>query len=180
MSESQRTLIFVGVALVSGVLAWFAGPSAPKPNTEIVGVGELFYPDFKDADAAKSMEVVNYNPDTASVRPFAIVQDKSGLWRIPYAHNYPADGKERLAKTATAMTRKHTLRGEGSSSKLLRMASAAASPISNVSPISRRPTRCHFRQSGSRGAAPARTKSDFRRCKDVATVPRRHRRVLTV
>ena len=103
MSESQRTLIFVGVALVSGVLAWFAGPSAPKPNTEIVGVGELFYPDFKDADAAKSMEVVNYNPDTASVRPFAIVQDKSGLWRIPYAHNYPADGKERLAKTATAM-----------------------------------------------------------------------------
>lgn len=103
MSESQRTVIFVVVATVSGVLAWFAGPQAPRPSSEITGVGELFYPEFKDADAAKSMEVVNYNPDTASVRPFAIVQDKSGLWRIPYAHDYPADGKERLAKTATAM-----------------------------------------------------------------------------
>ena len=103
MNESQRTLIFVIVAAVSVVAARFAGPSAPKPNAEITGVGDLFYPDFNDADAAKSMEVASYNPDTATVRPFAIVQDKSGLWRIPYAHNYPADGKDRLAKTATSM-----------------------------------------------------------------------------
>lgn len=103
MSESQRTLFFVVAASVCSIAAWFGGPSGPKPSTEITGVGDLFYPDFKDADAAKSMEVINYNPDTASVRPFAIVQDKSGLWRIPYAHNYPADGKERLAKTATSM-----------------------------------------------------------------------------
>lgn len=103
MNESQRTVAFVVVAVVSMVVARFAGPTAPKPTAEVSEVGQLFYPDFKDADAAKSMEVTSYNPDTASVRPFAIVQDKTGLWRIPYAHNYPADGKDRLAKTAASM-----------------------------------------------------------------------------
>lgn len=103
MNESQRTIAFAVVAVVAVVLARFAGPSAPKPTAEITGVGELFYPDFKDADAAKSLEVTSYNPDTASVRPFMVVQDKNGLWRIPYAHNYPADGKDRLAKTAASM-----------------------------------------------------------------------------
>ena len=103
MNESQRTLVFLGLAAVSLIGARFAGPSAPKPSAEISGIGEPFYPDFKDADAAKSLEVINYNPETSAVKPFAIVQDKSGLWRIPYAHNYPADGKERLAKTAASM-----------------------------------------------------------------------------
>ncbi len=103
MNESQRTVVFVVVAVVSMVVARFVGPTAPKPTAEVSEVGQLFYPDFKDADAAKSMEVTSYNPDTASVRPFAIVQDKTGLWRIPYAHNYPADGKDRLAKTAASM-----------------------------------------------------------------------------
>ena len=103
MNESQRTLVFLGLAAVSLIGARFAGPSAPKPSAEISGIGEPFYPDFKDADAAKSLEVINYNPETSAVKPFAIVQDKTGLWRIPYAHNYPADGKERLAKTAASM-----------------------------------------------------------------------------
>lgn len=103
MNETQRTVIFVVVAAVSIVGARFAGPATPKPTAEIMGIGEPFYPDFTDAAAAKSLEVASYNPDTATVRPFAIVQDKTGLWRIPYAHNYPADGKDRLAKTAASM-----------------------------------------------------------------------------
>ena len=103
MNESQRTLLFVVVAAVSIVAARFAGPSTPKAPEETSEVGTWFYPDFKEADAAKSLEVTMYNPENASVRPFAIVQDKSGMWRIPYAHNYPADGKDRLAKTAASM-----------------------------------------------------------------------------
>lgn len=101
--ESQRTAIFAVIAAISVVAARFAGPSIPKSSVEVSDIGEAFYPTFTDASAAKSLEVVSYNADTATVRPFAIVQDKSGLWRIPYAHNYPADGKERLAKTATSM-----------------------------------------------------------------------------
>ncbi|HEY4261314.1 MAG TPA: DUF4340 domain-containing protein [Schlesneria sp.] len=103
MNESQRTIAFVVVAAVSVVAARFAGPSAPKATAEVTNIGEVFYPDFTDANAAKSLEVASYNPDTATVRPFAIVQDKTGMWRIPYAHSYPADGKDRLAKTAASM-----------------------------------------------------------------------------
>lgn len=103
MNESQRTIAFVVVAAVSVIAARFVGPSAPKVTAEATNIGETFYPDFTDAEAAKSLEVASYNPDTATVRPFAIVQDKTGMWRIPYAHSYPADGKERLAKTAASM-----------------------------------------------------------------------------
>ena len=103
MNESQRTLAFVIVAVVSLVAARFAGPSGPKASTEITDVGQVFYPEFKDADAAKSLQVTNYNSETAEVRPFSVVQGKDGLWRIPTRHNYPADGKDRLAKTATSV-----------------------------------------------------------------------------
>ena len=103
MNELQRTLAFVAVAVVSVVAARFAGPSTPKQTAAITGVGEVFYPDFKDADAAKSLQVSSYNAETAEVRPFSVVQGKDGLWRIPTRHNYPADGQERLAKTATSM-----------------------------------------------------------------------------
>lgn len=103
MNESQRTIVFVVVAAVSVIGARFVGPAAPKLSAEVSNIGEPFYPDFTDAAAAKSLEVASYNADNATVRPFAIIQDKSGMWRIPYAHNYPADGKERLAKTATSM-----------------------------------------------------------------------------
>ena len=103
MNESQRTLAFVVVAVVSVVAARFAGPSGPRVSTEITEVGTVFYPDFKDAEAAKSLQVTNYNPETAEVRPFSVVQGKDGLWRIPTRNNYPADGKDRLAKTATSV-----------------------------------------------------------------------------
>ena len=103
MNESQRTLAFVIVAVVSLAAARFAGPSGPKASTEITDVGQVFYPEFKDADEAKSLQVTNYNPETAEVRPFSVVQGKDGLWRISTRNNYPADGKDRLAKTATSV-----------------------------------------------------------------------------
>jgi hypothetical protein len=103
MNESQRTFAFLILAIISVAAARFAGPAVPKPVAEITDVGKLFYPDFTDADLAKSLQVTNYNAETAEVRPFGVVQGKDGLWRIPTRHNYPADGKDRLAKTATSM-----------------------------------------------------------------------------
>lgn len=102
MTESQRTLAFVGVAVASLGLALIAAPTGPKPPKDYQRVGEEFYPDFKDPDAAKKLEVVSYNPDTAEARVFG-VEFKDGLWRIPSRHNYPADGKDRLAKCATTV-----------------------------------------------------------------------------
>lgn len=102
MTEIQRTLTFVGVAAASLVVALFAAPSPPKPPKAFEEVGAEFYPDFKDPDAAKQLQVIAYNPDTAEARVFG-VEFKNGLWRIPSRHNYPADGKDRLAKCAASI-----------------------------------------------------------------------------
>lgn len=104
MTEVQRTLTFVGVAAASLVVALFAAPSTPKAPAAFSEVGTEFFPDFTDPDTAKSLQVIAYDPTTAEARLFGI-EFKDGLWRIPSRHNYPADGKDRLAKCAASITR---------------------------------------------------------------------------
>ena len=103
MNETARTSVYVAAAIVSLIVALFAGPSVPKAPKEFSQVGTEFYPDFTDAKAAKSLQVVSYNSDTAAVRVFGVEQGSDGVWRIPSRHGYPVDGKERLAKTATSV-----------------------------------------------------------------------------
>ncbi|HET6426225.1 MAG TPA: DUF4340 domain-containing protein [Planctomycetaceae bacterium] len=102
MNEIQRTLTFAVTAVVSLGLAWVAAPGTPRPLKEFQEVNQEFYPDFKDADAAKQLDVIAYNPDTAEARVFGITF-KDGLWRIPSRYNYPVDGKDRLAKCAASV-----------------------------------------------------------------------------
>jgi hypothetical protein len=113
MTEIQRTLTFVGIAAASLVVGLFAAPSAPKPLEEFSDVGKEFYPDFTDPAAAKQLQVIAYNADTAEARVFG-VEFKNGLWRIPSRHNYPADGKDRLAKCAASIIglKRETLAGQ--------------------------------------------------------------------
>lgn len=68
MRETQRTLIFAGVALVALVAALFAGPSTPKPPKDFDSVGKEFFPEFTNASDAKSLEVVSYDKETAEAR----------------------------------------------------------------------------------------------------------------
>ena len=103
MNETVRTSIFVAGAALSLIAARFIGPSVPKSPQEFSQVGSLFYPDFTDADAARSLQVVNYNADTAAVRIFGVEQGPDGIWRIPSRNGYPVDGKDRLAKSATSV-----------------------------------------------------------------------------
>lgn len=103
MNESTRTLVYVGIAIVSLIAARFAGPTVPKPPTEFSQVGTEFFPDFTDAKAAKSLQVVSYNSDTATIRVFGVEQGPDGVWRVPSRHGYPVDGKDRLSKTATSV-----------------------------------------------------------------------------
>ena len=103
MNETVRTSIFVAGAALSLLAARFVGPTVPKSPQEYSQVGTLFYPEFTDAEAAKSLQVVNYNNDTASVRIFGVEQGPDGVWRIPSRNGYPVDGKERLAKSATSV-----------------------------------------------------------------------------
>lgn len=113
MNESMRTLIFVGLAMFSLVVANFAGPAKPKLPSEFSGVRAEFFPDFKDASAAKSLTLVNYNADQGEIRVFGVEQGADQVWRIPTRNNYPVDGKDRLGKTATSVIgiKRETLAG---------------------------------------------------------------------
>ena len=103
MNEAKRTLIFAiaaGASVAMATVTHYASrPSAPAVYENL---GEAFYPDFDDPIDARSLRVVAYDDATAEVRQFN-VEFKDGRWRIPSHHNYPADGEERLAKTAASV-----------------------------------------------------------------------------
>ncbi|MFH1964305.1 MAG: DUF4340 domain-containing protein, partial [Acidobacteriota bacterium] len=64
--------------------------------------GEQFFPEFTDPNAATTLEVVEYNEETASAQPFKVTF-KDGIWTIPSHYDYPADGKDQLAETAAGV-----------------------------------------------------------------------------
>ncbi len=103
MKETKRTLIFLAVALVSvGAAAATYYGSLPHKDAESGRIGTEFYPDFKFPTDVQVLRVVVYDKDTAAIKPFT-VEYKNGKWKIPSHHNYPVDGKDRLAKTAASV-----------------------------------------------------------------------------
>ena len=99
MNENVKTLIFVAVAAVAmgvgGAVNWYV----PGANNEAsVSTGPLFG-DFTDPAAAKAMEIIEYDQDTATVHPFKVAQIK-GRWSIPSHDDYPADAARQLAEAA--------------------------------------------------------------------------------
>lgn len=103
MSQSVRTIIFLGVAVVC-VGIGFATHSMYKPSDleAFVDVGEPFYPKFEDPNTATGLRVASFNDDAGKTDVFS-VENKNGLWQIPSHHKYPADGEEQLAQTAASM-----------------------------------------------------------------------------
>ena len=75
--------------------------------------GQPFFPSFKEPLTCTSLEVIDYNPSTATAAPFKVMF-KDGTWGIPSHHNYPADAKDRLAKTAAGVIdlKKDTIRSD--------------------------------------------------------------------
>tara|TARA_R110002111_G_scaffold168038_2_gene233925 strand:+ start:26054 stop:27892 length:1839 start_codon:yes stop_codon:yes gene_type:complete len=103
MNETTRTLTFVGIA-VATLVAAFVADRASQP-TELTGyenVGEEFYPDFTNPTQARSLRVVSYNEDSATLKVFN-VEFKDGVWKIPSHHDYPADAEAELAETASSL-----------------------------------------------------------------------------
>ncbi|MFO0917855.1 MAG: DUF4340 domain-containing protein [Planctomycetaceae bacterium] len=104
MTEQQKTLSFVAVAAVmaaAGVFLAPKGPTLPKDSTEAL-IGTEFYKDFKNPSDATAIEVISYDPSTATASVFG-VENQNGVWRIPSRHGYPADAKDRLAKAAASI-----------------------------------------------------------------------------
>lgn len=92
---------FVGIAVAVCVVALVSAPRRTAPDA-FFDVGDPFFPDFADAEMAATLEVIEWDEQTASAIPFEVT-NRGGLWTIPSHHSYPADGEERLATAAANM-----------------------------------------------------------------------------
>jgi hypothetical protein len=102
VNETQKTAVYAGAAgllLLLAVTTRTWGTSfAGAPEDE----GKPFFPQFTDFTQATSLEVWDYDASDGAAVPFK-VELKDGVWRIPSKNGYPADGKDRLGKTAAAV-----------------------------------------------------------------------------
>jgi len=101
MSELQKTSVFGGAAVVLVALALLTTPRRAAPDA-FFDVGETFFAEFTDPETATTLEVVEFDEDTAAAATFEVT-NRDGLWTIPSHHDYPADGAERLANTAAGI-----------------------------------------------------------------------------
>lgn len=101
LNETQKTMLFGGVAIVLALLAFVTAPTPVKPDA-FLDQGEAFFPDFEDPNSAATLEVIAYNDETDEAIPFKVT-NQNGKWSIPSHHGYPADGKDRLAQTAASV-----------------------------------------------------------------------------
>ena len=101
MDEIRKTLAFVAAAVVVTVGAFLAAPADPTPEA-FSDRGEAFFPEFVDPNEAASLEVIDFDEMTGRVDAFNVVF-KGTRWRIPSHHNYPADDRDRLARTAAGL-----------------------------------------------------------------------------
>ncbi len=102
MNSLQRTLVFVVAAIVSTGLAYTASEfTKPKKLAEHGEFGKDFFPEFTDPSKASAIRVVTFDDETAVAKDFTVV-NKDG-WRIKSHNDYPADGKDQLAKAAASV-----------------------------------------------------------------------------
>ncbi len=103
-TDLKKTLIFAGVALVLVAMAYVTTRPRNLTAEEFTkDQGKPFFPDFKDPRDAQALEVIDFDPDTAQAIPFKVEFEKGKGWAIPSHHDYPADAKDRLAKTAAGV-----------------------------------------------------------------------------
>src|SRR5882724_12307600 len=101
MRESIKTALFIAIAAGLAILASVVEPESATPKL-MSDQGEEFYPKFRDPQAVKTIEVIDYDESTATARPFQVEQQK-GRWALSSNNNYPVDIGDRLTKTAGAL-----------------------------------------------------------------------------
>jgi hypothetical protein len=93
-------------AFLVGALALVIAAAVAEPDRHAASVfsdeGEAFYPEFRDAQAVKAIEVVDYDESTATARPLKVELRKT-RWVIASNNDYPIDVGDRLTKTAAAL-----------------------------------------------------------------------------
>lgn len=100
-NELRQTVLFCLAAAALAAAAVVVDPGGRTPDI-LSDQGELFYPNFTDPQAPKSIEVIDYNEETATATPLK-VEYRDNKWLLPSHRDYPADARDRLASTAAAL-----------------------------------------------------------------------------
>jgi hypothetical protein len=109
-SSAVRTAQFLvgGLALLL-VGAWLnMRPALRERSRPDGGATKVLFPDFADAAKAASLEIVSFDDELATLKPFKVVKS-GGVWVLPSHENYPADAKEQLAAAATELVERPIL-----------------------------------------------------------------------
>ena len=72
MTESVKTAVLAGAALALAISAAVVEPEARVPAI-MSDQGEAFYPNFTDAQAPRTIEVVDYDEATATALPLSLI-----------------------------------------------------------------------------------------------------------
>ncbi len=107
MHETLKSTLFVVIALLVVGIAWVTQPAAIVEQAQDMR-GQVLFAEFDDPLKAASLEILEYDEQTATVRPFkvALVNDR---WSIPSHDNYPADARDHLASAATSLMQRKVL-----------------------------------------------------------------------
>lgn len=100
MSELAKTGVYLGVAGVLGLMAYFTTPRVSETGT-VTNVEELF-PDFQDTTKAAKLSIAALDEKNGRLDEFQVART-DGKWTIPSRENYPADAVSQMAKAATAI-----------------------------------------------------------------------------
>ncbi|WZO97226.1 DUF4340 domain-containing protein [Isosphaeraceae bacterium EP7] len=119
MTDLQKTIAFVAAAAVFAGAAAVRLPGNASTAAAFDDQGKPFFPEFNDPTTCTTLEVIDFDASTATPLPFQVTRlpgkpdaeqakgaakaEKPGLWTIPSHYNYPADAKDRLAKTAAGV-----------------------------------------------------------------------------
>jgi Domain of unknown function (DUF4340) len=101
MNEMTKTLAYAAVAVVLLCGAWFVRPNKWGDDT-LDDVGQKFFPEFTNPLDAESLEIVDFDQSTATLKPFRVAK-VNGVWSIPSHEGYPADAQRQLGQAAAAV-----------------------------------------------------------------------------
>ena len=101
----RRTAGFLAVGVGLLLLGGWLNVQPSLRQRAVVGEAEqakVLFPELADATKAASLEIVSFDDETATLKPFKVVRS-GGVWVLPSHENYPADAKDQLAAAATEL-----------------------------------------------------------------------------
>ena len=71
MNELRKTMVFGAAGVVLVLIAIVTSPKQLTPDA-FFDQGEPFFADFTDPNAARTLEVIDFDEETGSARPFKV------------------------------------------------------------------------------------------------------------